>query len=174
MKKLLSFLFLVVAVNSFSQASSTREFAISFIMDKKDFEKTSFNFICHRGAVDVEQCELTTKKSRGDVIVTLSGRYHHIVGPPGFLMTICLQQNYLSGSGFNHTQNYYVHFDSAIGTNNERFDVNIGKVAPDKNYPFMLVKEVSGKLKIQKAMLPDGWQDIFLCEVANIITIKNP
>lgn len=173
MKRLLLFLLLFAALSSFSQASSTREFDISFTMDKNDFENTSFNFICHRGAVDVEQCELTTEKSRGGIIITLSGSYDYIVGPPGLLLTICLQQKFTSHSGFEQTQNFYIHFDPAFGTNNELFTANIGRVVPDKSYPFMLVKEVSGKLKLQKEMHPSGWEDIFLSEVSNIINIQD-
>jgi len=174
MKKLITLLLLIMSLNCIAQASAGRKFTINFTLLTEDFKNTSTNFIYNERGIYFDNYQMHTANTGNYTTVTLTGQYTFIIGPQGFLATICLQREYTESNGLPEFKNYYIHFDSEIGNRNETFTADIGKIELNPSYPFIWVKNIYGTIKVFSEMSPQGWENIFLSEITNMIKIAKP
>ena len=153
MKTILTALLLLLSFMALAQASGDMKYDITFTNPNKHFKNTELFLLAHRGAVNFEKCTYNIENIAFERIkIRLQGQYTYVLGPHGFLATICLSQKYKSDSGIEEIQNYFVRLidiDCESTTLGVIIKCDLGDIAIDEIYPFIKAKKISGQIKAE-------------------------
>ena len=153
MKTIFTSLLLLLTLMALAQASGDMKYDITFTIPNKHFKNTELFLLAHRGAVNFENCTYNTENIAFEKTkIRLQGQYTYVLGPHGFLATICLSQKYKSNHGIEEIQNYFVQlmdieYESA--TSGAIIKCDLGDIAMNEIYPFIKAKKISGQIKLE-------------------------
>jgi len=171
MKRILTLIILLCSFNALPQASSNMSYDITFTVPANNLNATEFYFLAHRGVADFASCTYTIEPvGKAKAKIRLQGSYHYVIGPPGFLATICLSEKYKSVDGVEGLQNYFISlkdFDYEFVNNiGNVIKCNLGDIElkGNPNYPFITATKTGSGVKLNYDF--SGNRDSYI-EIAN-------
>ncbi|TRW24833.1 hypothetical protein FMM05_10055 [Flavobacterium zepuense] len=155
MKRILTLIILLYGFAALPQASSHMGYDITFTVPANNLNATEFYFLAHRGVVNFTSCTYTVEPAgNAKTKIRLQGRYSYVIGPEGFLATICLSEKYKNDNGVEELQNYFIQlkdFDSEHFTDvGNVIKCNLGNIELKSNptYPFIMAIKTGGGVKL--------------------------
>ncbi|WP_159801919.1 hypothetical protein [Flavobacterium sp. MK4S-17] len=173
MKKVVLLFIILSTYIGFAQKTSNMFFELSFVMETAQFKKAEIYLLCSKGAVSVWECNYSSEKiSPIHTKVKLQGNYKYIVGPPGFLATICITKPHKNSFGLEITENYFIRLDDTIEINNNSVTADLGTIELNYSYPFIYVQNLNGKLVPKRNLSPKSWDRNLLSEMLKWTRVK--
>lgn len=137
MKNLFCLLLLVISFAGFSQASASHYFDITLNIPVRSLKDINFYLLTYSSGVYPKECSYTIEPmADSKTKVHLTGNYSYIIGPKGFLGTICIAVKSQTHAGTEEIQNYFIDIEKETKVNGE-FTLEIGDIKLDKIEPYI-------------------------------------
>ncbi|PZR22257.1 MAG: hypothetical protein DI539_06045 [Flavobacterium psychrophilum] len=149
MRNYFSLLLLAISFAGFSQASATHYFDITVNIPFKPLKDVDFYLLTYSSGVHPQECNYTIQPlADSKTKVHLVGNYSYIIGPKGFLGTICIAVRSQTHAGTEEIQNYFIDIEKETNVNDE-FTLEIGDIKLDTIAPYITASYVDNRVLIK-------------------------
>lgn len=137
MRNYFCLLLLAISFTGFSQASASHYFDITLNIPVRSLKDTDLYLLTYSSGVYPKECSYTIEPmADSKTKVHLTGNYSYIIGPEGFLGTICIAVKSQTHAGTEEIQNYFIDIEKETKANG-KFTLEIGDIKLEKTEPYI-------------------------------------